>query len=233
MIILALDALDQNLVETFHCKHLMQKEYGQTDITNFDQPRTIVLWASFLTGKNMETKIPVEGQWKFQLKEPQTFLRFFDSHKTIDLPALSYKQQNHQEERKLLKAYFNDQATVQEYDKLVWKNHRENKEEFLDHLQKHQLLIGYFDLADAIGHLSFGVYTKMREVYTELGNLAQKLDPLDEFTLVISDHGMKAIGRYGDHTKKGYYSSNTTLNLNQPRITDFHKIIENAQNESP
>jgi hypothetical protein len=229
MIILALDALDQNLVKTFHCKNLMQEEHGQTDITNFTQPRTIVLWASFLTGKNMETGIPIKGQWQFQLKKEETFLQYFNNHKTIDVPAFSYKQENHEQERKLLKAYFDKNATVEEYDKLVWKNHEENKREFLKNLGKHDLLMGYFDLADAIGHLSFGVYTKMKEVYTELDNLAGKIKNTDEFILIISDHGMKAIGRYGDHTMNGYYSANKALNLNLPKITDFHNIITGAQ----
>ena len=97
MIILALDALDQNLVETFHCSDLMQKEYGQTDIANFQEPRTIVLWASFLTGKNMEAKIPIKGQWEFQLNKEETFLCFFKNPKTIDVPAYSYEQENHKE----------------------------------------------------------------------------------------------------------------------------------------
>lgn len=232
MIILALDALDQNLVKAFNCKNLMQKEHGQTDISEFSEARTIVLWASFLTGKNMETKIPVKGQWEFQLKREETFLHSFNSPKVIDVPAFSYKQENHKEERRLLKAYFNENATVEEYDKLIWKNHEENKKEFLSSLGKYDLLIGYFNLADAIGHLSFGVLTKMKKVYEELENLAEKVKNSDDFTLIISDHGMKAIGRYGDHTKKGYYSANTRLNLNLPKITDFYKIIERARNES-
>ncbi|MDH5690005.1 MAG: hypothetical protein OEY81_01070, partial [Candidatus Bathyarchaeota archaeon] len=132
MLILALDALDQNLVKTFNCNNLMQKEYGQTDITNFKEPRTIVLWASFLTGKNMEAKIPIKGQWEFQLKREETFLRFFRNPKAIDVPAYSYEQENHKKERRLLKAYFNENATIQEYDKLIWKNHQENKTEFLN-----------------------------------------------------------------------------------------------------
>jgi len=229
MIILALDALDQNLVKTFNCKNLMQKEHGQTDITNFKEPRTIVLWASFLTGKNMEAKIPIEGQWQFQLNNEETFLCFFDHPKTIDVPAYSYKQENHKEERKLLKGYFNENATIEEYDQLIWKNHQENKKEFLNTLGKHDLLMAYFNLADAIGHLSFGVLTKMKEVYTELENLAGELKNADNFTLIISDHGMKAIGRYGDHTMNGYYSTNKTLNLHLPKITDFHKLIKSAK----
>ena len=229
MIILALDALDQNLVKTFNCKNLMQKEHGQTDITNFKEPRTIVLWASFLTGKNMETKIPIEGQWEFQLKREETFLRFFKNPKTIDVPAYSYKQENHKEERQLLKAYFNENATIEEYDKRIWKNHQENKKEFLNTLGKHDLLMAYFNLADAIGHLSFGVPTKMKKVYEELENLAAKIKNTDGFTLIISDHGMKAIGRYGDHTMNGYYSTNRKLNLHLPKITDFHKTIKSAK----
>ncbi len=229
MIILALDALDQNLVKTFNCKNLMQEEHGQTDITNFKEPRTIVLWASFLTGKNMEAKIPIEGQWEFQLKREETFLCYFDSPKAIDVPAYAYKQENHKKERQLLKAYFNENATIQEYDKLIWKNHQENKTEFLNSLEQYDLLMAYFNLADAIGHLSFGVYTKMKRVYTELENLAARIRNTNDLTLIISDHGMKAIGRYGDHTQKGYYSTNRKLNLHLPKITDFHKTIKSAK----
>jgi len=207
----------------------MQKEYGQTDITNFQEPRTIVLWASFLTGKNMEAKIPIKDQWKFQLNKEETFLRFFKNPKTIDVPAYFYEQEHHNEERQLLKAYFNENATIEEYDKLIWKNHRENKEEFLNSLGKHDLLMAYFNLADAIGHLSFGVYTKMKKVYTELENLAAKIRSKDDLTLIISDHGMKAIGRYGDHTMNGYYSTNTKPNLKLPKITDFHKLIKSVK----
>lgn len=178
----------------------------------------------------MENEIPIEGQWQFQLEEEETFLRFFDSHHTIDLPAMSYKQRNHQKERKLLEGYFDDNATVQEYDQRVWENHRENKEEFLGQLGEHQLLIGYFNLADAIGHLSFGVYTKMKKVYQELNQLAEKtLQNSDDLTLIISDHGMKKVGRFGDHTQHGYYSTNTALDLGQPKITDFHSIIKGVK----
>jgi hypothetical protein len=231
MIILALDALDLDQVKKFNCKNLMQKEYGQTDLSNFNQERTIVLWASFLTGKNMEKEIPLKTQWEFQVPIEQTFLKFFKTHKVIDLPAFSYKQKNHAEERKLLKAYFEDKATVEEYDEVIWKNHRENKKEFLNAVGKFDVVIGYFNLADAIGHLSFGITEKMAEVYRELDEVAGKVKDLDNFVLVISDHGMKAVGRYGDHSRNGFYSLNKELGLDFPKITSFYdlirKVIEN------
>jgi len=225
MIILALDALDQNLVQDFKCKNLMQKEYGQTDISDFKEARTIVLWASFLTGKNMEARIPLKTQWEFKLDTEEAFLKFCNSHKAIDVPSFSFKQQNHAEERKLLKKYFDDKATIEEYDAVVWKFHEENKKEFFDSIGKFDLVMGYFNLADAIGHLSFGFSEKMRVVYYELEKLAKEVKDSDDFILVISDHGMKAIGRYGDHTKNGYYSSNRKLGLNLPKITDFYNIM--------
>ena len=233
MIVLALDALDLNLVKKFNCKNLMQKERGQTDISEFNLERTIVLWASFLTGKNMETKIPIKKQWKFQLKKEQTFLKFFNSLKTIDVPAFSLKQKNHKEERRLLKNYFDDKAGVEEYNALVWKNHDENKKEFFDSLGKFDLVMGYFNLADAIGHLSFGILKEMKAVYKELEILAKEIRHSEDFVLIVSDHGMKAVGRYGDHTKNGFYSLNRKLNLNLQKITSFYNIIKRVKNEPP
>ena len=225
MIILALDALDLKQVQKFNCKNLMQKEYGQTDISEFKQERTVVLWASFLTGKNMEPEIPVKTQWEFTLSPEQTFLKFFKTYKAIDVPAFSYKQQNHAEERKLLKAYFEDKATIEEYDAVIWKNHEENKKEFFKALNKFDLLIGYFDLADSIGHLSFGIPEKMAEVYRELDELAKEVKTSNDFILIISDHGMEAVGRYGDHTRNGFYSANHKIGLSLPKITSFYELI--------
>jgi len=224
MIILALDALDLNLVKRFECQTLMQNEYGQTDISDFNLERTVVLWASFLTGKNMEARIPLKTQWEFKLPIEETFLCFFKTFEAIDVPAFSFKQ-SHAEERKYLKNYFDDKSAIEEYDASVWKIHEENKKEFLGSIGKSDLVIGYFNLADAIGHLSFGITEKMKQVYSELEGLAKETKNSDDFTLVISDHGMTAIGRYGDHTKNGFYSVNQKLGFSTPKITDFYELM--------
>lgn len=225
MIILALDALDLSQVQRFGCKSLMQQECGRTDLSDFDKLRTVVLWASFLTGKGMENEIPIETQWDFKLSPQQTFLRFFETYETVDVPAFSFKQQNHVEERKLLKGYFNDESTVEEYDAVVWQNHKENKKDFFEAVGKSDMVLGYFNLADAIGHLSFGVPEKMAEVYSELDEMAGEIKNPDDFVLIISDHGMKAVGRYGDHSQNGFYSFNRKLGLDMPKITSFYDPI--------
>jgi len=226
MIILALDALDLNMVTKYKCKNLMQNEYGQTSLAEFELERTVVLWASFLTGKNMEPEIPVKTQWEFKLRPEQTFLPFFKTHLAIDVPAFSLKEKNHAEERRLLKKYFDEEANVEEYDPVVWENHEENKKDFFGSLGQYDVVMGYFDLADAIGHLSFGLPEKMEKVYIELEQMAQEVKTRsDDHILVISDHGMKPVGRYGDHSRNGFYSANRTLGLNLPKITDFYNII--------
>ena len=227
LLILALDSLDLSLVREFECRSLMQVEYGTTDISEFDLERTVVLWASFLTGRNMEEEIPVKGQWEFTLDSDQTFLRFFNAFKVIDVPAFSYKR-SHEEERKLLKDFFDGKASVEEYDACVWRNHEENKRELHESLDGFDLVLGYFCLADAVGHLSFGLQDKMRRIYEELDGLANQVMSNDDLTLVVSDHGMKMVGRYGDHTKNGFYSLNRRRGLGCPKITDFYDVVRNA-----
>ena len=226
MIILGLDALDFGMVKKLNCKTLMQAEYGKTDIGGFALERTVVLWASFLTGTNMENEIPVKGQWEFRLPVAKTFFKFFGSVKAIDVPAFTLKLENHKKEHELLAGFFKDKNTIEEFDDAVWKNHEENKSEFLDAAGKADIVMGYFDLADAVGHLSFGDEEKMRRVYEELESLAAETKELsDENLFVVSDHGMKAVGRFGDHTKNGFYSFSERLNLRTPKITDFFDII--------
>lgn len=48
--ILALDALEYDLVEEFNLKHIKQLEYGKIDISMFKDLATPVIWASFITG---------------------------------------------------------------------------------------------------------------------------------------------------------------------------------------
>jgi len=225
MIILGLDALDLKQVKKYNCKYLMQQESGKTDISDFTQPRTVVLWASFLTGKNMEQQIPIKTQWEFKVKHEQTFLNFFESYKTIDVPAFSHKA-THTKERELLKGYFQEKNTIEEFDEIVWKIHEENKKEFLSAIGKHDLLFGYFNLADSIGHLSFGIDEKMASVYQELDQLAKTIKDSDESILIISDHGMESIGRYGDHNKNGFYSFKVKRGLDLPKITSFYELIK-------
>lgn len=232
IVILGYDGLEYEYVKEFDLKGLMQTTFGKTNISEFSEPRTVVIWSSFLAGKNLERQILSLGKefWKFKLKPEETFFSKFEKWKAIDVPGFTYKYEKHKKEKELMKAFFEGNATVKEYDKIAFENHKENKKEFFEELEKgYEIIMGYFALADVIGHLSFGVKTKMKLIYKELEEIAKKvsknLEEKDKL-LIISDHGMKAIGRYGDHSDHGFFSINKKIALKKPKVTQFRKLIE-------
>ncbi len=91
-----------------------------------------------------------------------------------------------------------------------------------------RLLLAYFDYTDTLGHLFWSNLTKMWEGYAVADELVADLKHrIDEDTLllVISDHGMEALGRFGFHSNHAFYSANKRLGLKNPKITDFFHII--------
>ena len=231
MILLAIDALEYSLVEEFNCSNLKQKFYGKTDIKEFSEPRTMVLWSSFITGKNMEKEILAKGDkemWNTRLDMKDTFFREFKNPKIIDLPGFNYIIEQHEQERILLKKYF-DAKTEEEktqvkksYNNIAFEHHRKIKQEFIDALKgNYDFVLGYFSVADVIGHLNFGNRTMMRMIYKDLDEIAGNIE--DRF-IVLSDHGMEKLGIFGDHSNYGFWSTDFN-DLGNPKITDFAEII--------
>ena len=233
MIILALDALDIYPVRRYDCKALQQLRYGQVNVSEYKILRTVALWASFLTGDKIDEEIPFdkETQWLFQLLPAQTFLNLFNTYQAIDVPSFSFKQHNHAMERQLMREAFADEVSIEDFDTTVWRHHDENKRELFQSLGRFDLVMGYFDLVDAVGHLSYGVSRKMKEVYRELDSIAKEVrSSFDDVILIASDHGMRSVGRYGEHYGYGFFSTNYRSQMHLPRITDFRKEITRIHN---
>ncbi len=231
MIIFAIDALEYTLVEEFNCTNLKQKFYGKTNIQEFSQPRTMVLWSSFMTGKNMEKEIMAKGDkemWNTRIEMKDTFFNRYKNPKIIDLPGFNYVKEQHEQERMLLKNYF-DVTTDEEknnirraYNNLAFEHHRRVKQEFNDALKsEHDFVLGYFSVADVIGHLNFGNRTIMKMIYKDLDEIAASIK---ESFIVLSDHGMEKIGIFGDHSSYGFWSTDFK-DLGNPKITDFAAMI--------
>ncbi|MDF1534859.1 MAG: hypothetical protein P1P69_10230, partial [Methanosarcinaceae archaeon] len=101
---------------------------------------------------------------------------------------------------------------------------RRVKYEFCEALnENYDFLLGYFSIADVIGHLNFGNKIMMKMIYKDLDEIAGTIK--DDF-IVLSDHGMEQLGIYGDHSKYGFWSTGFK-ELGNPRITDFVEIIRN------
>lgn len=237
--VLAIDALEYSLVERFNCTNLKQKFYGKTDISEFSEPRTMVLWPSFMTGMNMEKEVMSRGtedMWNFTLDISDTFFSIFEKTMVIDLPGFSYDVDQHKLERNMLKKFFESNSDEEKeevrraYNEKAFSHHREIKNQYLRALEgDFDFVLGYFSAADVIGHLSFGNTTLMRSIYRDLDDLAgQTKGPL----IVLSDHGMVNIGPFGDHSSYGFWSSNFE-DLGHPAITDFPQFIINARELGP
>lgn len=231
IIILGLDGLDYSYVNEFNCRNLMQCSCGRTDLSEFSEMKTIVLWSSFLAEANMETEINRQGLlWDFTLPAPRTFFPRFAKWKTLDVPGFSYQAQEHKLERQKLKDFFDKKGSIEDYDRIVFDNYRKNKEIFLNMLNDDcEIQMGYFALADAIGHLSFGVTSKMKIVYQELDELAGIVAARNNNgILILSDHGMEPIGRFGDHSRQGFWSSSAPFSKDNLKITQLLKMFLDA-----
>lgn len=231
MIILAIDALEHSLVEEFNCKNLKQKFYGKTDIRQFSEPRTMVLWSSFMTGKNMEKEILSKGDkemWNIEINIKDTFFNKFKNPKIIDLPGFNYDIGQHYKERKLLKKFFdtkneNEKRDIRsEYNNMAFEHHKKIRQEFGKVLKRnYDFILGYFSIADVVGHLNFGNKTMMKIIYEDLDDIAKNIKNVH---IILSDHGMEKIGIFGDHSRYGFWSTNSK-DIGTPKITDFADII--------
>ena len=225
--IVGIDGLEYEYVKEFAFPNLMQNNYGTTDLSEFEEPRTMVIWSSFLSGKNQEKRILAEKEmWKFKLQPEETLFSKFNKHIAIDVPGYTQDMEQHNRERQAMKDFFDDKTTVEEYDKMVFAHHNKIKEKFFESLgQDYDIVMGYFNAADVIGHLSFGLKAKMKLIYKEMDEIVKKTAEKADTMLVISDHGMKAVGRFGDHSDHGFWSFNKDIKLENPKPTDFYELL--------
>lgn len=234
IIILAIDALEFDKVEEFNCINLMQGFYGKTDISDFSQPRTMVLWSSFMTGENKENEVLGEGNkemWNKRWDKEDTFFNNFRNPEIIDLPGYSYDLKVHEESREDLKKFFTQEdkdkkeLIRKKYNDDAFSHHKKIKDKFVKEIDNgHDLILGYFSVADVIGHLNFGNKILMKMIYKDLDELAGKCSEKECPLIILSDHGMEALGMFGDHSNYGFWSTNFK-DLGRPKITDFSKIV--------
>jgi len=144
----------------------------------------------------------------------------------LNIPAYNEPTFYHDELSRALK------RSLSEYEKIVWKVYEERKKRLYEKLDAEwKLFMVWFDLADLLGHIYIAKRPwRLMKAYLELNTLAKDLQrkmPENTIFLIVSDHGMKAIGGSGDHSLYGFYSINIETTWKPNSITDFYpKILE-------
>ncbi len=243
-VILAIDALDINLVEEFECTSLMLDHYGKTNIAEFGKPpQTMSIWSSFVTGVNKEKEVLAcgwNGKWDvgYHLKE-SWFSKFADPY-IVGLPGYNLGMVPIRYPQMLIIQYINimhrcyslddegpeAKQILETFDDAVFAHYNRSKELFYTCLgKKHDLIILYVLMIDLIGHMHFPNKGIMRLAYDEVESVAAHVRDMDANIVIVSDHGMVLKDSGPAHADDyGYWATNFA-DLGTPKITDFADII--------
>lgn len=138
------------------------------------------------------------------------------------IPGLGYPGLSEKEIDMLEKALEDPQA------RKAWTKHLKGKYEkrvqelryALKEKNDFDLIFWYTHYPDYAGHAYGGRKLQMMSMYLDLNKLTswikKKLNQNDAL-YIISDHGMKPLGKYGVHSNHGFFSSNDGNLINKPQ----------------
>jgi len=276
MCILALDALEYELVEEFNLENIKQLEYGKIDISNFKDLATPVIWASFISGlppeehgldikaiphwrssvidklRQLSIKIGldcIKGKGRlleligfehrpfyeemitdFRISQTETFFDIIPNAKALSVPP--YQEWIDPKTQLFLRQAIDNEEKLGAFEEHVLQIFERKRKKGLKTIKEGDwnLFMTHFMLTDLLGHIYAGNKTKMFGVYIKAEQLVEEVKELigdETLLLIVSDHGMKPIGKgtFGEHSDHGFYSSNFPLSLEKPKMTDFFPLI--------
>ena len=274
--ILALDALEYDLVEEFNLENIKQREYGKIDVRMFKDLATPIIWASFISGlppekhglniraiphwhssvidklRQLSIKIGldrIKGKGRileligfehrpfyeemiteFKYRKIETLFDIIPNAKALSVPP--YQKWIAPETQLFLRQAIDNEAERTPFEEHVLQIFRRKREKCLKTIEERDwnLSMTHFMFTDLLGHLFCGNLTKMFGVYIKAERLVEEVKKFigaETLLLIVSDHGMKPIGKgtFGEHSDHGFYSSNIPLNLEKPKMTDFFPLI--------
>ncbi len=173
--------------------------------------------------------------WNFNAKKESTIFDLFENPKSIEF--VTYDIQHAFENIMPIRMYFvTEELNDNNFEEFIW---RVRFDRIINKLctalenDSYDLIATYLNELDPIGHIFRGDLTVMERNYRKFDELVGEVKKkFDGRILIISDHGMNPLGRYGDHLHidHGFYSCNHDLNLNNPKPEDFYNIIQKWRN---
>lgn len=167
---------------------------------------------------------------EFRHRNLRTLFDVIPSAKALSVPP--YQKWISRETSFLMKEALENEKRIEAFENHVWDIFECKRKEYKKAIREDEwnLFMVHFMFMDLLGHIYAGNLTKMFGIYAQAEQLVEEVKKIvgkKTFLLVVSDHGMKPIGKgmYGDHSDHGFYSSSVKLSLVNPKITDFFPLI--------
>jgi hypothetical protein len=170
--------------------------------------------------------------FKVNVKDDLGLDTVFDEEDRVGVNIPAFNKDNNT--KYTMDDYFKQDINDEEYVKEIWNCFDRTKEKFLQNMDK-DLIMAWFCPADRVGHIFRPNLEVMEETYKRLDEFAGRVrKEFDGDVMIISDHGMKEMGDFGDHSNisYGYWSFNRKLGLRNPKLVDFRYIVEDILNDS-
>ncbi|MFQ6085325.1 MAG: alkaline phosphatase family protein [Candidatus Bathyarchaeia archaeon] len=179
--------------------------------------------------------VKVHDKSGFESRRVSTIFDFADRPIAINVPTYNEEPVVHENKRLFLESIGNGDL-VGELEDSVWEVYQKRRDLCFRLIDgPWDLFMVYFHgVTDLLGHLYRAKLAKMWEIYAEMDSFVQELRERigdDALLMIVSDHGMKVLGGFGDHTNYGFYSLNQKLCLDHPKICDFAGIIRQKLGE--
>lgn len=177
IVILGIDGLEYNLVKEWNLKHLKQRAYTKTDLSDFKVIVTPPIWASMLTGR----KIP-------EIEKPFVKRQKFIAQETIiakDVRKPIYVK---------IGAKILPRSLRQKIGNLLAPNPFEQTYNYLIRTRKYKTIFDYFDKTWTNGIPSYGRNVSNQEMKIAMEEAIKgNLKPLVEYAMRIYEQDRRAL----------------------------------------
>jgi len=133
--------------------------------------------------------------------------------------------------RKELVMAIGDKKRMKNLEKLLLRDFNKKKRLLFTTIKrkKYNLVFCYFITLDTIGHMYRGDLGKMKRFYQLFDGMVKQLrETFQGRIIIISDHGMKKVGNYGDHSRYAFCSFNFFVERPKSIVDMFHIITSQS-----
>jgi len=232
--ILGLDGLEYEIARKY--TNLRQLEYGKIDITG-TKKWTPLCWGCFLTGlppEKVNLLLVKSGRFHLLGSDVKTIFNLASKAVWLFIPCLNPHPMYWDKAltQLMLDAIEKKSVYRVKYLEACYKLFNSQFKRVLNTVKKEwTIFMAHFNNPDMYQHVFICDKNHIEKFYSFLDKHISILKGYlseDDLMFIVSDHGFKCEkGKLPQHTGYGFYSCNFRLNLENPKIWSFYKIVEN------